>query len=185
MENKIEIWKDIKDYEGLYQVSNLGNVRSLDKIIYQKNKMGKNQKHIYKGKVLIGSKNNNGYRTISLYDGKRKNTRLLHRMVAEAFIPNPNQYNYINHKDNNPLNNNVNNLEWCTQNYNIKYAYEKGNKIPPNMRRVNQIKNGYILKTFISISNAERLTGIKGANISKCCRKLRNFAGGYQWEYAK
>ena len=184
--DKIEIWKDIKDYEGLYQVSNLGNVRSLDMTIIQLHHWSNQYvKHIYKGRLLKGSKNSNGYRTITLHKGKKTEKRLLHRMIAEAFIPNPNNYNYINHKDNNPSNNNVNNLEWCTQSYNIKYAYEQGNKTPPNTKEINQLKNGNILRTFISISDAERKTGIKGANISKCCRKLRNYAGGYQWEYAK
>ena len=184
--DKVEIWKDIKDYEGLYQVSNLGNVRSLDMIIMQLHYWSKKYvKHIYKGRLLKGSKNSNGYKVITLHKGKKTEKKLLHKIIAETFIPNPNNYNYINHKDNNPSNNNVNNLEWCTQSYNIKYAYEKGNKTQQKKKKINQIKNGNILKTFISISDAERKTGIKGANISKCCRNLRNYAGGYQWEYVK
>lgn len=181
-----EIWKDIKGYEGYYQVSNLGNIKSLDIITIQLHHWSQQYvKHKYKGRVLKGSKNSKGYRIITLHKGNETEKKLVHRLVAEAFIPNPNNYFYINHKDNNPSNNKINNLEWCTQSYNIKYAYDNGNKIPPHMKKVNQIKDGQIINTYISMNDAERKTGIKSANISKCCRKIRNYAGGYQWEYSK
>ena len=181
-----EIWKDVKNYEGLYQVSNLGRVRSLDVRTYQKNKFGKFQYVLHKGKILKIQKQRNGYFTIDLHMNGKFERKTIHRLVAETFISNPNNYQYINHKDSNTSNNRVDNLEWCTQKYNIKYAYDFGNKIPPNMRSVNQIdENGKITATFISIQEAERKTSIKSANISKCCRKLRNKAGGYQWAYTE
>lgn len=182
--DKIEIWKDIKDYEGLYQVSNLGNVRSLDKIIYQKNKSGKNQKHIYKGKELKKQKQRNGYEVVNLYKNAKMTKKLVHRLVAIAFIENKLDRNFINHKDNNKTNNNVTNLEWCTQSENIIYAYTNGVKFPPNMRKVKRLnKEDIFIDMFESIQEAERFTNIRATNISKCCRNLRKTAGGYKWEY--
>lgn len=181
-----EEWKDIKSYEGLYQISNLGRVKSLDKKIFQKNKYGKFQIVPYKGQILKVQKQKNGYLIIDLHKNNKIKKKLVHRLVAEAFIPNPNNDLYINHKDNNPQNNKVDNLEWCTQKYNIKYAYNLGNKKPPHMRSVQQVKdNGEIIATFISMQEAERQTKIKATNISKCCRKIRNKAGGYKWQYTQ
>lgn len=100
-----ELWKDIGGYEGLYQVSNLGRIWS-----YKTNK------------ILKGSIDSHGYRQVDFRkDGKRK-TILLHRLVAKAFILNPDNLPQVNHKDENPLNNHVNNLEWCTQEYNLSYG---------------------------------------------------------------
>lgn len=178
-----EEWKDIKNYEGLYQVSNLGNVRSLDRKIKQKNKNGEFQYVTYKGKILKIQKQKNGYLTIDLHKRNKFKRKLIHKLVAEMFIPNPNNYKCVNHKDSNIQNNRMDNLEWCTQSYNIKYAYDLGNKIPPHMKAIKQIKDGKTVNIFKSIALAERQTNIKGANISKCCRKLRNYAGGYQWQY--
>lgn len=178
-----EEWKDIKKFEGLYQISNFGRVKSLDRKIYQKNKNGKFQYVTYRGRILKVQKQKNGYLTIDLHRDNKFERKLIHKLVAEMFISNPNNYKYINHKDSNIQNNKVNNLEWCTQSYNIKYAYDLGNKIPPNMRAIKQIKDGKIVNIFKSISLAERQTNIKGANISKCCRNIRKNAGGYQWEY--
>ena len=101
-----EIWKDIKGYEGLYQVSNLGNVKSL-----------KTNKNLY-------SSNAKGYRRVGLFKGKRKGYSI-HRLVAQAFIPNPENKPCVNHKDCNRANNNVNNLEWCTHKENNNYKTHK------------------------------------------------------------
>ena len=105
-----QIWKDIPGYEGLYQVSNTGRVRSLNY-----NRTGET-------KVLKQGTNKGGYKRVNLYkDGKFK-IYFVHRLVALVFIPNPNNYPVINHKDENPKNNTVWNLEWCTQEYNINYG---------------------------------------------------------------
>lgn len=115
-----EIWKDIKGYEELYQVSNLGNVRSLDRYVKQLNNNTIIER-IYKGKILKNNIASNGYSRVVLQNRKPK-TFLVHRLVAEAFIPNPNNYLYINHKDEDKTNNHASNLEWCTQSYNINYG---------------------------------------------------------------
>ena len=112
----MEIWKDIPGYENLYQVSNLGNIR---RILFINNK-------IQKKKITIIKKQTNKRNRIqaSLYkNGKRKNL-LVHRLVAMAFLDNPNNYPEVNHIDGNSLNNNVDNLEWCTKKYNMQHAYD-------------------------------------------------------------
>ena len=111
-----EIWKDIKGFEGKYQVSNLGNVKSLPKYTYSKG-----YPQLRKEKILKPAKTgkHRNYLAVGLNDGKHYK---VHRLVADAFIPNPNNYPQVNHKDENPLNNCVDNLEWCTNQYNTKYS---------------------------------------------------------------
>ena len=115
----IELWKDIKTYEGLYQVSNLGNVKSVDRYIYA----GDNSNHKYQHIKEHYLKLNGGRKYIQVILCKNGKTKafLVHRLVAEAFIPNPNNLPCVNHKDENPKNNHVDNLEWCTYSYNNTY----------------------------------------------------------------
>lgn len=125
----VEAWKDIKDFEGLYQVSNLGNVRSLDRDVVTKN--GK-VRH-YKGQIMSGRIKKGEYQGYILYDLFKNNKRVTmraHKLVAEAFIPNPNNHTEINHKDGNKQNNHVDNLEWCSRGENIKHAYDNKLRTP-------------------------------------------------------
>lgn len=109
-----EIWKDIKGYEGLYQISNLGNIKSF--------------KRYKEGKLLNPKFDKDGYREIGIRDTNGIRTfKRVHRLVAESFINNPNNYKFINHKDNNPNNNTVDNIEWCSIEYNNKYRFSNGN----------------------------------------------------------
>ena len=122
-----EIWKDIKDYEGVYQVSNLGNIRSLSRNIIQehfsKNKYFRSVRY----RIIKSAINRCGYKTVSLcYNGKKK-TKSIHRIVAEAFIPNLNKLPVINHIDGDKTNNKVENLEWCTYKHNTMEAIRLGN----------------------------------------------------------
>jgi len=115
----IELWKDIKNYEGLYQVSNLGNVKSVDRYVYA----GDNSNHKYQHIKERNLKLSGGDKYIQVHlckNGKIK-AFLVHRLVAEAFIPNPDNLPCINHKDENPKNNQAENLEWCTYKYNNEY----------------------------------------------------------------
>ena len=107
----MEIWKDIPGYEGLYQVSNYGNVKSL-------NYRGTKGKH----KCLKQNTDKYGYKVVILANHGKYKSYKVHRLVASAFIENPNNYPQVNHLDENPANNNYLNLEWCTAKYNINYG---------------------------------------------------------------
>ena len=116
-----EEWRAVVGYEGLYEVSNTGKVRSLDRYVQQKN-MYKIITHIYHGRELSLKKHRDGYLVATLCKNKGLQSCQVHRIVATAFIPNPNELPQINHKDENKQNNNVNNLEWCTSKYNNNYG---------------------------------------------------------------
>jgi hypothetical protein len=163
----VEIWKDIPSYEGLYQISNLGNVKSLYRIA--------NNNHIIYEKILKPQKNYNGYLIVNLYKNNRMKAKLIHRLVGKTFVDNPNNYNYINQIDKNKSNNNANNLEWCTQSYNV--IYSKG-------RKINQYdKNNNFIKTWNSIADIKRTLNIDNGSIVRCCKGIKKSAGGFKWEY--
>lgn len=128
-----EIWKDIKGYDGLYQISNLGNVKKIKNKKYNINKKEVEEKEINKY-ISIG-KHKLGYKYVKLTDknGIRKNL-FLHRIIAETFVENPNNFNIINHKDGDKSNNNINNLEWTTQKDNVNHAWKNG--LCENVRKV-------------------------------------------------
>ena len=123
MEEKEEIWRDIKGFEGLYQISNLGRVKSVGRVI-----MRVSSYYTVREKILRVGIDKNGYNRVVLCSAKTLKTFLVHRLVAEAFLPNPNNLLFINHKDENPSNNNVENLEWCSHLYNMNYG-NRNNKI--------------------------------------------------------
>lgn len=114
LDEDIEIWKDIKGYEGKYQVSNLGNVKSLQ------------YKRLGKERILIPYTSNRGYYTVALSMNSKKTVRTIHRLVAETFVENVEDLPMVNHIDGNKKNNRAENLEWCTQKYNIRHAWENG-----------------------------------------------------------
>ena len=117
-----EIWKDIEGYVGLYQVSNLGRVRSLDRtIVYKEGK-----KHFYKGQILKQCRNKKGYLRVPLSTNDMRKTVIVHRLVATAFIPNPLSLPQVNHKDGNKANNSALNLEWVTGSENTQHAVKFG-----------------------------------------------------------
>lgn len=180
-----EKWKDIKNYEGLYQVSNLGRVRSLNHI--RKNGKSENNIYINKGRILKAAIQNVGYMFVVLSkNGKTKGYRV-HRLVAEAFISNPNNYKCVNHKDENKQNNCVNNLEWCTHKYNNSYGTKPMRIAKGNSKKVNQYDlKGNFIKQWNSFMDIERYLNIKYANsiINACCKGKRKTAYGYRWEYA-
>lgn len=169
-----EIWRPIKGYEGLYEVSNLGRVRSLDR--WCSHRRGKQLK---KGKILLGGKDYDGYRLVLLYkEGKRK-TFKVHRLVAEAFIPNPNNLPQVNHKDENKLNNSVDNLEWCDAKYNSNY----GTHLEKISKKVLQYDlEGNFIKEWQSTRECER-NGFSHTGISSCCRGKLKYYKGFIWRY--
>ena len=129
----IEEWRPVVGYEGLYEVSNTGQIRSFDRYV----KYSNGRIHLHKGKVLSPIKDKDGYLQVNLcYNGKIHQIKV-HRIVAQAFIPNPNNLPQVNHKDEDKTNNSVDNLEWCTVKYNNNYGSRK------DKARDTAIKNGY------------------------------------------
>lgn len=189
-----EIWEDIKGYEGYYQVSNLGNVKSLSRITKGK----KYGVHKLKDKILKPIKCGNYY-FITLWKSRKYKQIYIHRLVATTFIPNPDSLPEVNHKDGNTENNNINNLEWCTRAYNIKHSYDvlkrkanvEGFKDyrEKHKRKINQYDlKGNFIKKWNSISEAEKSLNITSiGTISQCCQHKngRKTAFGYKWEYVE
>ena len=155
---EIEEFRDIPDYEGMYEVSNLGRVRR-------------------DGKILKPFKNKKGYLLVSLFkNGTKKNARI-HRLVAQSFIPNPQNLPQINHKDEDKTNNAVENLEWCTCEYNINYS-----KTKPVLQFD---RDGNFIAEHPSVIEASRITRINQQDISSCCRGVlyHKSAGGFIWRF--
>lgn len=186
-----EIWKDVKGYEGLYQVSNFGEIKHLPYDF--RNISGTH--HINERK-LIPHTNNNGYYMVDLYKNNKRKTLLLHRLVAQAFVENPNNYPIVNHKDNTPSNCNASNLEWCTLSYNSQYSYNTTNRAKTtkwskgkNHYKSKKVyatdKQGKILYRFNCIMDAERELGILNTSIVSCLKGKYKTAGGFIWHYDK
>lgn len=128
--------------------------------------------------------NKHGYYYVALYKNGSCNNRLVHVLVAEHFIPNPNNLPQVNHKDLNKLNPDVSNLEWCTQSYNIKHSFANGSHDNSKFKkRVQQIHNNVVISEFNSVSEASNITKVNRAHISSCCNGKSKSAGGYEWRY--
>lgn len=156
-------WYDIKGYEGLYQINKLGEIKTL--------RSNKIMKYGYTTK---------GYKQVGLYKNKKCKHLYVHRLVAETFIPNFNNLPLVNHKDENRQNNCVDNLEWCTNQYNLKYGNTQKNK----KRKVLQYDlYGNFIKEWECIIDVEKILKIPNPNICKVCNGERKKAGGYIWRY--
>ena len=182
-----EIWKDIKGYEGLYQVSNYGRIKSLEREKYSYNYKAKKEiKMIIKEKILKPYLNKKTYYQISLCKSKNKKKYSIHQLVAQAFIPNPNKYEMLNHKDENGLNNNVNNLEWCDAKYNNNYGNRNQKVANKLSKKVIQYDlDGNIIKIWDSLSQINRHKGFSVSGICQCCNNKIKTIYGFKWEYKK
>lgn len=176
MEKMNEIWRPIVNFEGLYDVSNIGRVRSL-------NYRGHNKKEILKSYI-----SNNGYVYIRLTKNGKNKLYRVHRLVAMAFIPNPNNLPIINHKNEIKTDNRAENLEWCTHSYNWKYsgidkkAHNAACQV--NKKPVLQYsKTGELLNEYESLSEASQQIAIPYQCISACCRGELKSSGGYIWRF--
>ncbi len=177
IDDKKEIWKDIKGYEGLYQISNLGRVKSIKRVVAR----GTNYKPI-KERVLKAG-NNKGYAYVILCKYGKKKTVQVHRLVAYAFIPNPNNLPCINHKDENPLNNIVSNLEWCTHSYNNSYNELRVKAaISKRIPVLQYSKEGVFIREWSYSKEAEKELGISHRTIDACCKGKLKTSGGYIWK---
>ena len=163
-----EVWKDVLGYEGLYQVSSLGRVKRL-------HKNGKEN-------ILTGKKDKDGYTEIILSKSRKKKYFRLHRIVADAFIPNPANKPQINHKDRDKQNNTVANLEWVTGSENVLHTFATGRRV--HKRPVLQYtRNMELVSSWDSIREAGRTLKIAENNINACCHGRFPTAGGFVWRY--
>lgn len=181
----VEEWADIKGYEGLYKVSTLGRVLSLKKTF----KTGRNHliEKTYPETIMSPSKTKKGYLRINLFkDGKLKAFQV-HRLVAEAFIPNPNNYPEVNHKNEIKDYNTVDNLEWCTTRYNIEYSTGFSTiykAIEKTKRPIIQLTlTGEFIREWESITEACKTLKLNPANVHSCCNGKRNKCGNFKWKY--
>lgn len=168
-----EIWKDIKDYEGLYQVSNNGKVKSIKRDI-----------------ILKSSSNHKGYLYVILCKNNKSKVGRIHRLVAETFIPNPENKPQVNHINGIKADNNVNNLEWCTNTENLKHAFAIGLKTNvgnnnPRTRKINQYNlQGDFIKCWNSIYDIEHTLNFSRSSIWRCCTAKFKQSHGFVWRYA-
>lgn len=170
-----EKWKDIPNYEGLYQVSNFGRVKSFRK----STKFGCQSEYILKPNVA-----SHGYAEVTLYDKAVRHKFLLHRLVASVFIPNPDNLPQINHKDENPLNNAVSNLEWCTAAYNNAYGTAKLRKIDTVSKPIEQVTyDGKVIAVYRSTRLASEILGITRGTLASAINK-RTQCSGYFWRFS-
>ena len=175
----MEMWKDIQGYEEKYQISNIGRI---------KNKIN--------NRLLRPRVGTYGYYKVNLYKNKKVKTIEIHRLVAEAFIENPESKSEVNHIDGNKLNNNITNLEWVTHKENINHAWrtklfepvrkasKRYGKSNPNAKKVYQIKNNIIIGVFDTIKEAATKTNTNKTNIGKCCHNKRKTANGFEWRFS-
>ena len=210
-----EEWRQIRNYEGVYEVSSFGRIRSVGRAMVIPFKDGRIAHRFVRGKIikpLVGKSNPYQYVCLSRVGQKMKRVRV-HKLVAEAFLPNPSGFKVINHKDENPINNEVSNLEWCTVAYNNSYKglrqralatrmmrYPKGTEMSYAAKAI-QTRNrrnrksaeiavkqysldGELIQTFRSAVHAGKSLGIWAQNIRNCLYGKYKTSGGYIWERA-
>ena len=173
-----EIWKPVVGYEDFYEVSNLGRVRSFDRYVKLGGRYNSDTLILKKGKILSERDNGHGYKAVHLTVKRITKDKYVHRLVAQAFLDNPDNLPEVNHKDENPANNCLDNLEWCTSQYNDLYGNHTKSISKPVI--MYDLQMNYI-DEFESISEAEEITGISG--VGAVCRGKRKTAGGYIWKY--
>lgn len=174
-----EQWKPVNGYESFYEVSTHGRVKSVRRRVPRSN----GGETTVREKIFNGYVANTGYRVVNLSRNNSINQCCIHRLVAEHFIPNPENKKTVNHKDGNKLNNHVGNLEWCTYLENNVHAHDTG--LNGRSRPVNQLTlSGEFVQTFKSGALAARVLKINHSHICSCLTGKRNQAGGFKWERA-
>lgn len=162
-----EVWKDIPNFKGIYQVSSLGNV-----------------KNFKKNKIINGYYDKAGYKRICLYKNGKRYYPFVHRLVAEAFIPNPNNYPSINHKNEIKDDNIISNLEWCTIKYNNNYGTRNKRIREKKIKKVAQYSlDMKLIKIFDSITEAAKEVNTSTSHICRCCKGKLKITKGYIWKY--
>ena len=161
------MWKAINGYEGIYEINHLGEVRRVDT-----------------GNILKGYIGADGYRRVGLTVSGKSKPFLLHRLIATAFIPNPNNYPCVNHKDEIKSNNSIDNLEWCTYKYNLNFGTRNARANQSRKKPILQFsKSGEFIREWDSVTDLKNITGMDITHVSSCCRGTRKTANGYRWQY--
>lgn len=185
-----EIWIDIKGYENLYQISNYGNVKSLERTIKRDNKGNL----FVKEKILKPGISGDGYYCVTLSKNGKTKFYKIHRLMALNFFENNGDNLVINHIDGNRLNNKLSNLELCTQSHNIREAMKLGTFLPPSLNKFGKehhrskpvvqydLSNNFI-KEWENTMQVKRELGLNPSNITQCCKGHYKTAYGYIWKY--
>jgi len=181
-----EIWVPVRDYESKYEISNFGRVKSIGGYSVRRG----NGSYILEEKILSPWVNKAGYSSVKL-NQDLKISRRVHRIIAEAFIPNPENKPFVDHIDGNPSNNSISNLRWCTQKENMnnpisvkRCSMSRMGKLPSNMRAVEKCSiDGCVISEYPSIEEAARQNSVLGSSITDVCRNRRKSCGGYNWKY--
>ena len=187
-EDQIE-WKDVVGYEGYYKISNTGKVLRLERKVWntKNNSYSTYPEKLLKQETAVSGTSDGFYQVVTLTKNNETKRCFVHRLVAEAFIENPNNYTVVNHIDENPLNNIVENLEWCTPEYNTNYG-NRNTKVSIQLGvAVEQYDlEGNLLNTFRSAAEACEKLGLpanRQSNISAVCRGVRKSSLGYIWKF--
>lgn len=181
-----EEWKDIPGFDGAYQVSTLGRVRSVDRIYHRQYKNGRDDTTHHKGRILKQRVSTTGYWIVSIVYKCKSMIFLVHRLVAITFIPNPDNLPEVNHKDENPLNSHVDNLEWCDRLYNIRYGTGIERNLLPRRKRIEQLTmDGEHIAYHLGVRETCRATGMHKRTIQRCLHNKQGFnsAYGYRWRF--
>ena len=178
----MEQWRDIDGFEGMYQVSDRGRVRSVERTV-KMNRGGVEYDMHHKGRVLHTAVTKDGYVTVHLTKCSKPYSFRVHRLVALAYIPNPDDMPEVNHKDGVKTNNTPSNLEWCTKSHNIRHAFKHGLIDKGNMtcnRKMVKRSDGAV---FESMTSAAEASGAYVSNVSKCCHGELAHTAGHGFEF--
>lgn len=162
-----EHWKDILGFDGHYQISDKGRVKRTET-----------------GAILKAYVGTNGYLFVRPYKDRKNHNKYIHRLVAEAFLTNPQNFSEVNHKDEDKSNNDISNLEWCNRSHNINHGTRNERVARKESKAVLQMDlNGNVVNEFCGLHEAQRKTGFDYRNIYSCCKGLCKTIGGYVWRY--
>lgn len=177
-----EIWKDIEGFEGVYQVSSWGRVKSCERYV----KRSDGRTRVVKEKILTPHRNRCGYLKIDLSKEKNHKSYSVHRLVAQAFIPNPENLPCVNHKNEVKDDNRVENLEFCTAKYNTNYGTCIQRRSESNSKRIYQLSRdcSEIINIWNSAKEVEQVLGWQSSHICQCANGKRKSAHNYRWQYA-
>lgn len=186
MSKEFEEWRPVKEYEGTYEVSDCGNVRSLDTFVRTKGGVLR----LAKGRIRKLQRDDDGYMRVGLYGGKKPKLVGVHRLVAEAFIPNPDNKEQVDHINGVRDDNRIENLRWFTLEENNSTDLAKSRKSKSAFERNDNKKtvyqytlDGELVDVWSSTREVERKTGFKSQSISRCCNGKQEFAYNYKWSY--